>query len=152
MTNKLFLVEFPVFFQIAIYIAGTNTTSLSGFSNVVQSFLEKTFLCFTGFIVFAFIAASLVISVQNCNSISKREAVRADPAQGLLSYGPIKIEVPSRPHSSKLLFLQHNFNGFKHVCRHSCKLPPRCCSCGIYVALVGWKVVMKLIYHSYIML
>lgn len=29
--------------------------------------------------------------------------MRADPAQGLLSYGPIKIEMPSRPHSSKLV-------------------------------------------------
>ncbi|KAM3608972.1 uncharacterized protein V6R79_007673 [Siganus canaliculatus] len=36
----------------------------------------------------------------NCNSISKREAVRADPARGLLSYGPIRIEMPQRSHSS----------------------------------------------------
>uniref|UniRef100_A0A3B4VH35 Zona pellucida glycoprotein d n=1 Tax=Seriola dumerili TaxID=41447 RepID=A0A3B4VH35_SERDU len=39
----------------------------------------------------------------NCNSISKREAVRADPVQGLLSYGPIKIEMPERPLSSILM-------------------------------------------------
>ncbi|KAM9351944.1 zona pellucida glycoprotein d [Symphorus nematophorus] len=39
----------------------------------------------------------------NCNSISKREAVRADPMQGLLSYGPIRIEMPDRPQSSILL-------------------------------------------------
>ncbi|XP_076589961.1 zona pellucida glycoprotein d [Chaetodon auriga] len=38
----------------------------------------------------------------NCNSISKREAVRADPTQGLLSYGPIRIEMPDRPQSSIL--------------------------------------------------
>ncbi|XP_058502104.1 zona pellucida glycoprotein d [Solea solea] len=38
----------------------------------------------------------------SCNSISKREAVRAKPAQGLLSYGPIRIEVPDRPQSSML--------------------------------------------------
>ncbi|XP_075998142.1 zona pellucida glycoprotein d [Genypterus blacodes] len=39
----------------------------------------------------------------NCNSISKREAVRAHPGQGLLSYGPIKIEIPHRPQSSILM-------------------------------------------------
>ncbi|XP_030281476.1 zona pellucida glycoprotein d [Sparus aurata] len=38
----------------------------------------------------------------NCNSISKREAVRVYPAQGLLSYGPIRIEMPNRPTSSML--------------------------------------------------
>ncbi|XP_071771042.2 zona pellucida glycoprotein d [Centroberyx gerrardi] len=38
----------------------------------------------------------------NCKSISKREAVRADPIQGLLSYGPIRIEMPDRPQSSIL--------------------------------------------------
>ncbi|XP_059191510.1 zona pellucida glycoprotein d [Centropristis striata] len=37
-----------------------------------------------------------------CNSISKREAVRADPALGLLSYGPIRIEIPDRTQSSVL--------------------------------------------------
>ncbi|TMS05934.1 Uromodulin [Larimichthys crocea] len=40
----------------------------------------------------------------NCNSITKREAVRGDPTnQGLLSYGPIRIEMPDRPHSSILM-------------------------------------------------
>ncbi|XP_068579186.1 zona pellucida glycoprotein d [Cebidichthys violaceus] len=38
----------------------------------------------------------------NCNSISKREAVRADPSLGLLSYGPIRIEMPDRAQSSIL--------------------------------------------------
>ncbi|KAI3371614.1 hypothetical protein L3Q82_024177 [Scortum barcoo] len=38
-----------------------------------------------------------------CNSISKREAVRAHPVQGLLSYGPIRIEMPDRPQSSILM-------------------------------------------------
>nr|XP_057944144.1 zona pellucida glycoprotein d [Doryrhamphus excisus] len=38
----------------------------------------------------------------NCNSISKREALRADPPQGLLSYGPIRIETPRKPASSVL--------------------------------------------------
>uniref|UniRef100_A0A665TC17 Uromodulin-like n=1 Tax=Echeneis naucrates TaxID=173247 RepID=A0A665TC17_ECHNA len=38
----------------------------------------------------------------NCNSISKREAVRPDPIQSLLSYGPIQIEMPDRPPSSLL--------------------------------------------------
>ncbi|XP_041794476.1 zona pellucida glycoprotein d [Chelmon rostratus] len=38
----------------------------------------------------------------NCNSISKREAVRADPSQGLLSYGPIRIEMPDRAQSNIL--------------------------------------------------
>ncbi|KAF7659988.1 hypothetical protein LDENG_00289240 [Lucifuga dentata] len=41
--------------------------------------------------------------VPNCNSISKREAVRADPSQGLLSYGPIRIEIPDRPQSNILM-------------------------------------------------
>lgn len=48
---------------------------------------------------------SSIILFQNCNSISKREAVRADPDQGLLTYGPIRIEVPDRSQSSKLPFL-----------------------------------------------
>ncbi|CAJ1057251.1 zona pellucida glycoprotein d isoform X2 [Xyrichtys novacula] len=39
----------------------------------------------------------------SCNSISKREAVRAGPTQGLLSYGPIRIEIPERPSSSVLM-------------------------------------------------
>ncbi|TDH09174.1 hypothetical protein EPR50_G00083800 [Perca flavescens] len=39
----------------------------------------------------------------NCNSISKREAVRADPTLGLLSYGPIRIEIPDRPQSNILM-------------------------------------------------
>ncbi|XP_051237938.1 zona pellucida glycoprotein d isoform X1 [Dicentrarchus labrax] len=39
----------------------------------------------------------------NCNSISKREAVRADLSDGILSYGPIRIEMPDRPHSSILM-------------------------------------------------
>ncbi|XP_068459801.1 zona pellucida glycoprotein d [Clinocottus analis] len=39
----------------------------------------------------------------NCNSISKREAVRADPSLGFLSYGPIKIEMPERHQSSILV-------------------------------------------------
>ncbi|XP_068168734.1 zona pellucida glycoprotein d [Antennarius striatus] len=43
----------------------------------------------------------------NCNSITKREAVRGDPAliptPGLLTYGPIKIEIPERPHSNILI-------------------------------------------------
>ncbi|XP_041650650.1 zona pellucida glycoprotein d [Cheilinus undulatus] len=39
----------------------------------------------------------------SCNSISKREAVRAGPSQALLSYGPIRIEVPDRPLSSMLM-------------------------------------------------
>ncbi|XP_041853227.1 zona pellucida glycoprotein d isoform X2 [Melanotaenia boesemani] len=38
----------------------------------------------------------------NCNSISKREAVEAGPSQGLLSYGPIRIEMPDRPQTSIL--------------------------------------------------
>uniref|UniRef100_A0A3B5A6M4 Uromodulin-like n=1 Tax=Stegastes partitus TaxID=144197 RepID=A0A3B5A6M4_9TELE len=40
--------------------------------------------------------------IANCNSVSKREAVRADPSQGLLSYGPIRIEMPNRAQSSIL--------------------------------------------------
>lgn len=39
----------------------------------------------------------------NCNSISKREAVRADPTLDLLSYGPIRIEMPDRPQSNILM-------------------------------------------------
>ncbi|XP_017274422.1 zona pellucida glycoprotein d [Kryptolebias marmoratus] len=38
----------------------------------------------------------------NCNSVSKREALREYPRQGLLSYGPIKIEMPDKPQSSVL--------------------------------------------------
>ncbi|KAM3870090.1 zona pellucida glycoprotein d [Diretmus argenteus] len=38
----------------------------------------------------------------NCKSIRKREAVRADAAQGLLSYGPIRIESSEGSHSSIL--------------------------------------------------
>ncbi|XP_077425009.1 zona pellucida glycoprotein d isoform X3 [Vanacampus margaritifer] len=38
----------------------------------------------------------------NCKSITKREAVRVDPAQGLLSYGPIRIETPDKPLSNVL--------------------------------------------------
>lgn len=44
-----------------------------------------------------------MIFQQGCNSITKREAVRANPSEGLLSYGPIKIEMPDRPQSSELL-------------------------------------------------
>uniref|UniRef100_A0A1A8I9H4 ZP domain-containing protein n=1 Tax=Nothobranchius kuhntae TaxID=321403 RepID=A0A1A8I9H4_NOTKU len=40
--------------------------------------------------------------VPSCSSISKREAVREFPNQGLLSYGPIRIEMPDRPQSSLL--------------------------------------------------
>lgn len=39
--------------------------------------------------------------MQSCSSISKREAVRGDPSQGLLSYGPIRIEMPNRSQTSK---------------------------------------------------
>ncbi|XP_060892763.1 zona pellucida glycoprotein d isoform X1 [Labrus mixtus] len=39
----------------------------------------------------------------SCSSISKREAVRAGPSQGLLSYGPIKIEMPDRTPSDVLM-------------------------------------------------
>lgn len=42
-----------------------------------------------------------MFSFQNCKSISKREAVRAKPPQGLLSYGPIRVEMPHRHQSSK---------------------------------------------------
>ncbi|RVE72344.1 hypothetical protein OJAV_G00060990 [Oryzias javanicus] len=38
----------------------------------------------------------------SCSSITKREAVRAGPSEGLLSYGPIKIEMPDRPQSGLL--------------------------------------------------
>lgn len=40
--------------------------------------------------------------IPNCKSISKREAVRVDSSMGLLSYGPIRIEMPHRPQSSIL--------------------------------------------------
>ncbi|KAK7891155.1 hypothetical protein WMY93_023118 [Mugilogobius chulae] len=36
----------------------------------------------------------------NCNSISKREAVMADYTHGLLSYGPIKLDVSEKPQSN----------------------------------------------------
>lgn len=39
--------------------------------------------------------------LQECKSITKRAAVRGDPTQGLLSYGPIRIDIPDRPQSSK---------------------------------------------------
>ncbi|KAM4618197.1 zona pellucida glycoprotein d [Polymixia lowei] len=42
------------------------------------------------------------LCIPNCKSITKREAVRADPTRGLLSYGPIRIEMPERPQSSIL--------------------------------------------------
>ncbi|XP_067359025.1 zona pellucida glycoprotein d isoform X2 [Channa argus] len=45
----------------------------------------------------------LISCIPNCNSISKREAVMTDPIQGLLSYGPIRIEMPDRPQFSVLL-------------------------------------------------
>lgn len=48
----------------------------------------------------------LAVSVQSCNSISKREAVRAKPTQGLLTYGPIKVNMPEIPQPSKLLRLR----------------------------------------------
>ncbi|XP_061773033.1 zona pellucida glycoprotein d [Nerophis ophidion] len=38
----------------------------------------------------------------NCKSIAKREAVRADPPQALISYGPIKTQIPGKPLSSVL--------------------------------------------------
>uniref|UniRef100_A0A672I816 Matrix metallopeptidase 15a n=1 Tax=Salarias fasciatus TaxID=181472 RepID=A0A672I816_SALFA len=41
--------------------------------------------------------------VPNCNSVSKREALQMDPSKGLLSYGPIRIEMPERPTSSILM-------------------------------------------------
>ncbi|XP_028306665.1 zona pellucida glycoprotein d [Gouania willdenowi] len=47
--------------------------------------------------------------IPNCNSINKRAAERETPPQslpspqGLLSYGPIKIEIPDRPQSSLLV-------------------------------------------------
>lgn len=42
---------------------------------------------------------------QNCHSVRKRGVMTADPAQGLLSYGPIRIEMPDRSQSSELLGL-----------------------------------------------
>lgn len=57
-----------------------------------------------------------MFSVQSCNSISKREAVRADPTLGLLTYGPIKVDVPETPQSSELLQLYGRLGG------------SRCCS------------------------
>uniref|UniRef100_A0A3Q2P7M3 Uromodulin-like n=1 Tax=Fundulus heteroclitus TaxID=8078 RepID=A0A3Q2P7M3_FUNHE len=38
----------------------------------------------------------------SCSAISKREAVREYPSQGLLSYGPIRIEMPDRVQSNIL--------------------------------------------------
>ncbi|XP_034031410.1 zona pellucida glycoprotein d [Thalassophryne amazonica] len=38
-----------------------------------------------------------------CNSISKRAAIMVDQTQGLLSYGPIRVEMPQKPQSSKAL-------------------------------------------------
>ncbi|XP_037306523.2 zona pellucida glycoprotein d [Pungitius pungitius] len=38
----------------------------------------------------------------NCNSISKREAMWSDPSLGLLSYGPIRIDMPDGHQSSIL--------------------------------------------------
>ncbi|XP_015229576.1 PREDICTED: uromodulin-like [Cyprinodon variegatus] len=38
----------------------------------------------------------------SCNVIRKREALREYPSQGLLSYGPIRIEMPDQPESSIL--------------------------------------------------
>ncbi|XP_056138383.1 zona pellucida glycoprotein d [Lampris incognitus] len=42
------------------------------------------------------------LCVPNCKSITKRETASARPSQGLLSYGPIKIDMPDKPHSSIL--------------------------------------------------
>ncbi|XP_032402357.1 zona pellucida glycoprotein d isoform X1 [Xiphophorus hellerii] len=38
----------------------------------------------------------------SCGAIRKREAVRPLPSRGLLSYGPIRVEVPDRPVSNVL--------------------------------------------------
>ncbi|CAL8359047.1 unnamed protein product [Lota lota] len=38
----------------------------------------------------------------SCKSIIKREALRADHAHGLLSYGPIRVEMPDQPQPSLL--------------------------------------------------
>ncbi|XP_013889501.1 zona pellucida glycoprotein d [Austrofundulus limnaeus] len=38
----------------------------------------------------------------NCNSVRKREALREYPHHSLLSYGPIKVEMPNKPQSSML--------------------------------------------------
>ncbi|XP_031657851.1 zona pellucida glycoprotein d isoform X1 [Oncorhynchus kisutch] len=43
--------------------------------------------------------------IPECKSITKRAAVRGDPTQGLLSYGPIRIDIPDRPQSNLLLLL-----------------------------------------------
>lgn len=57
---------------------------------------------------------SLFWPVQNCHSVAKREAVRADPTQGLLSYGPIRIKQPQTSHSSKFLDLESGIILLKH--------------------------------------
>ncbi|XP_077596487.1 zona pellucida glycoprotein d [Stigmatopora nigra] len=41
----------------------------------------------------------------NCKSITKREALPVDPARGLLSYGPIRIETPDKPSSNIMMTL-----------------------------------------------
>lgn len=81
---------------------------MSDFSNMVQPYHERICIIYRTYCLSFY--CRLLFSIQNCNSISKREAVRADPTQGLLSYGPIRIEIPNRPHSSKLLCLYHCFN------------------------------------------
>ncbi|XP_062856165.1 zona pellucida glycoprotein d [Trichomycterus rosablanca] len=43
--------------------------------------------------------------VPECKSIIKREAARNESPQGILSYGPIKIEVPERPKYDVLLMV-----------------------------------------------
>ncbi|XP_028264266.1 zona pellucida glycoprotein d [Parambassis ranga] len=39
----------------------------------------------------------------DCNLVSRKGAMTADPAQGLLSYGPIRIEMPDRSQSNILM-------------------------------------------------
>lgn len=111
MNNTLHLVKCPVyifFYGNILYIVENNLRCQ--IFPIWCSPTVKGSVLFTGLVVLAFIAALLLFSIQNCNSISKREAVRADPTQGLLSYGPIRIEIPNRPHSSKILYLYHCFN------------------------------------------
>ncbi|XP_030645011.1 zona pellucida glycoprotein d [Chanos chanos] len=43
--------------------------------------------------------------IPECKTITKREAVKGDPTQGLLSYGPIRIEVPESQKSNLLIVL-----------------------------------------------
>lgn len=43
------------------------------------------------------------MSQQNCNSVRKREALREYPHHSLLSYGPIRVEMPNKPQSSQYL-------------------------------------------------